>query len=205
MTNTIAELIENRSSIGRYDTERQMSDEQVNELVRLATLSPSAFNIQNWRFIAVRSDEAKQKLLEVSYGQQKVADASVTFIVCGLTEAYGDLPAALQPSVDAGIINQSLVADWTAMMTESQQGNPQAQRDEAIRTASLASMTMMLAAEGMGLGSGAMTGFDMEGLVEAFELSPREIPVMLVTVGYPAANNWPQKHRLPVEQVMTTV
>ena len=202
MSNSISSLIESRSSTGRYDANQLIADAQVEELVRLATRAPSAFNAQNWKFIAVRSTDAKARLKAVSFGQQQVEDASVTFIVCGTLDVHKTLPAALQPSVDAGILNQSTFDTWISMTRATHQDNPQLQRDEAFRSASLATMTLMLAAQGMGFASGAMSGFDADGVVQEFGLNRNEVPVMLVTVGYPADGNWPQKPRKPVEDVL---
>ena len=150
MYNSIKVLIESCVSTNYYDANRHLSNNVITELVRLATRAPSAYNFQNWKFIAVRSREAKTRLKAVSYGQQKVVDASVTFIICGTLAAHEQLPHALQPSVDAGILNQSTFDAWVAMAQESHPGNLQLQRDEAFRSASLAAMTLMFAAQGMG-------------------------------------------------------
>ena len=205
MHNPIRALIELRVSTNHFDTHRQLSDDQITELARLATLAPSAYNFQNWKFVAVRSAEAKARLKAVSYGQQKVADASVTFIICGTLAAHEQLRHALQPSVDAGIMDQSVFDDWLAMANGSHPGNPQLQRDEAVRSASLAAMTLMLAGQGMGLSTGAMGGFDPLGVAREFGLSANEVPVILVTVGYPAPGNWPQKPRKPLHEVIEFV
>lgn len=196
-------LLERRVSTNYFDTQRPLSDEQVQELVRLATLAPSAYNFQNWRFIAVRTPQAKQRLKAVAYGQQKVEDAPVTFIICGTLNAHLGLARALQPSVDAGIFDASVVDSWVTMASGSHSGNAQLQRDEAFRSASLAAMTLMLAAEDMGLATGPMSGFDPAGVAREFGLSADEVPVMLVTVGYPAPGNWPQKPRKPVAEVLS--
>jgi nitroreductase len=76
------------------------------------------------------------------------------------------------------------------------------QRDEPVRSASLAAMTLMLAAQGMGLVSGSMSGFDADGVAREFQLDATQVPVILVTVGYPAAGNWPQKPRRPLHEVI---
>lgn len=201
----IKTLLETRKSTTRYLPEHTLSEEEVSELVRCATLAPSAYNLQNWRFVAVQSEAAKTKLCDAAYGQRQVKDAAVTFIVCGTLDAHTELAAALQPSVDAEIISTNVQSNWVGAATASHQDNPQLQRDEAIRSASLAAMTLMLAAQGMGLDSGAMSGFDTQMLHTTFELSDQEVPVMLVTVGVGAENNWPQKCRLPVESVMRFV
>lgn len=205
MHNPIKALIESRASTNHYDTNRHLSDDEIAELVRLATRAPSAYNFQNWKFIAVRSPEAKLRLKAVSYGQQKVVDAAVTFIICGTLAAHEQLPHALQPSVDAGIMDQSVFDGWVAMAKESHPGNPQLQRDEAFRSASLAAMTLMLAAQSMELFTGSMSGFDPLALAQEFRLTTNEVPVILVTVGYPASGNWQQKPRKSLHEVLEFV
>lgn len=66
----------------------------------MAILAPSAFHMQNWSVIAVRTDAAKAKLLDLAYGQRQVQDAAVTFIVFGILEAHKTLRKYLQPSID---------------------------------------------------------------------------------------------------------
>lgn len=205
MTHSIQHIIESRTSINHYQSSRPLGDETITSLVALATRAPSAYNMQNWRFIAVRSEQAKARLRSVAYGQQKVVDASVAFIVCGSLAAHAQLAVALQPSVDAGIMAQRMVDGWVSLASAAHEGDPVLQRDEAIRSASLAAMTLMLAAQGMGLGSCAMVGFDAAEVSREFELDASEIPVIIVTVGYPAADNWPQKPRKPLLEVLTIV
>lgn len=205
MSSQIKLLIESRVSTGHYDASRDLSDADVTELVRLATRSPSAYNCQNWKFIAVRSAQAKAQLSMAAYNQPQVLAAPVTFIICGTLAAHEGLARALKPSVDAGILDQAILTSWVTAATASHHDNAQLQRDEAFRSASLAAMTLMLAAQGMGLSSGAMSGFDPLAVSREFGLSDSEVPVILVTVGYPAAGNWPQKPRRPIAEVMTFV
>ncbi len=201
-SSSIAALLEARNSVGRYDSEQDISDQQIHELIRLATLAPSAYNAQNWRFIAVRSAAAKEKLRAAAYQQPQVMSAAVTFIVCGTLNMHQSLSAALQPTVDAHIMDQATADSWVAATKQSHENNPQLQRDEAIRSASLAAMTLMLAAQGMSLASGAMGGFDSEQVMSEFNLSTDEIPVMLVTVGHGLKKNWPQKPRKQVTEIL---
>lgn len=201
----IAEVIKSRISANSYDTERQLTDQQISDLIDLATHAPSAFNLQNWNFIAVRSTDAKARLLPLAYGQQKVVDSAVTFIVCGTLNPHQTLPAALKPTLEAGIIDQSIYDMWLGAAQGMYHNNPQLQRDEAIRSGSLAAMTLMLAAKGQGLVSAPMIGFDQAAVAAAFELNDSEIPVMLITVGYPGSANWPQKPRKAVSEVLRFV
>ena len=199
----VSDVIKSRISANRYDASRKLSDEQIGELIALATRAPSAFNLQNWKFIAVRSDDANARLLPLAFGQQKVADAAVTFIVCGTLDPHLTLADALKPTLDVGIIDEGVFNGWVGAARNMYQDNPTFQRDEAIRSGSLAAMTLMLAAQELGLASGPMIGFDPRGVAAAFGLEATDVPVMLVTVGHPAAGNWPQKPRKPVSDVLT--
>ena len=79
----------------------------------------------------------------------------------------------------------------------------QFQRDEAIRSAAMAAMTLMYAAQGKGLVSGAMIGFDPVAVSVECKLGNDEIPVMLLVVGHPAPGNWPRKVRRDVSSVVS--
>jgi nitroreductase len=199
---TIAELIKARTSASSYDAAHQLSEAEIAELVELATQAPSAFNLQNWKFIAVRSAEAKASLLPLAFGQPKVVEAAVTFIICGTLEPHLTVSDALKPTLDAGIIDEAIYNGWVGAVQNMYGTNPTFQRDEAIRSGTLAAMTLMLAAQGKGLVSCPMIGFNQTGVAEAFGLAETEVPVMMVTVGRPGPANWPKKPRKLVKEVL---
>lgn len=205
MTQTIQSVIESRTSVNNFQTGRPLGNEVIASLVRQATQAPSAYNMQNWRFIAVRSEEAKARLKSAAFGQQKIMDASVAFIICGTLAAHTQLANVLKPSVEASIMDHSVVNAWVAQASASHESNSVLQRDEAMRSASLAAMTLMLAAQGMGLGSCPMSGFDATQVVLEFGLAATELPVVIVAVGYPTTGNWPQKVRKALPEVLSVV
>lgn len=59
MTHPMIALIEQRVSANRFDATHALADAEIEQLVRLATRAPTAYNLQNWRFIAVRTPEGK--------------------------------------------------------------------------------------------------------------------------------------------------
>jgi len=63
-------------------------------------------------------------------------------------------------------------------------------------------MTLMIAAQTKGLTTGPMIGFDPAGVKREFNIPDRYVPVMLLTVGYPGAGNWPRMPRLGVEEAL---
>ncbi|BAP35024.1 putative NAD(P)H nitroreductase [Acinetobacter guillouiae] len=202
MTNDIIKSIMSRTTTNLYDPSITLSDEQIYELVKIATTAPTSFNFQNWRFIAVRTAEAKARLRKIAWDQPKITDAAVTFIICGQLIDYRILPERLTPAVEAGF----MPAEMVSVLENASRGlyfeQPQRQRDEAIRTGSIGATALIYAAHSLGLGSTPMIGFDADAVTKEFSLSDNEIPVLLLSVGKALPENWPQKPRRPVNEVL---
>lgn len=201
-TNAVIETILARSAAKYYDPAATLSDEQIRQLVRIGTSAPTSFHLQNWRFIAVRSAEAKARLRPIAWNQPAITDAAVTFIVIGQLADASTIPARLALVVEAGIMPAHMVPEWEAPARGLYDDQPQRQRDEAVRTATFGTAAIIYTAQSLGLASTPMIGFDAEAVHREFGLAENEIPVMLLTVGPERAGNWPQKPRMPVAEVL---
>jgi len=202
VTNAVIECILSRRATKYYDPAVTLSDDLIRELVRIATTAPTSFHMQNWRFIAVRTPEAKARLSPIAWNQPPITDAAVTFIVCGQLADSSVIPERLAPVVEAGIMSATLVPDWEIPARGLYQDYPQRQRDEAIRTGAIGATAMIYASLSLGLGSTPMIGFDAEAVAREFGLAEDEVPVMLLSIGAERPGNWPQKPRRPVADVL---
>jgi len=205
MTNAVIDCILSRSAAKYYDPTATLSDEQIREVVRIGTSAPTSFHMQNWRFIAVRSPEAKARLSPIAWSQPPITEAAVTFIVCGQLADSSVIPDRLAPLVEAGVMPAEMVPEWEIPARNLYMEYPQRQRDEAVRTATFGAAAMIYAARSLGLGSTPMIGFDAEGVHREFGLAQDEVPVLLLSVGAERPGNWPQKPRLPVADVLDLV
>ncbi len=169
-TNAVIECILSRSAAKYYDPAATLSDEQIHELVRIGTSAPTSFHLQNWRFIAVRTREAKARLLPIAWNQPAITDAAVTFIVCGQLVDTSVIPARLAPLVEAGVMPAAMVPEWEIPARDLYMAYPQRRRDEAIRTATFGAAAMIYAARSLGLGSTPMIGFDADAVHREFGL-----------------------------------
>ncbi|WP_186155272.1 nitroreductase family protein [Burkholderia gladioli] len=204
-TNPVIDCILSRSAAKYYDPSASLSDEQIYELVRIGTSAPTSFHLQNWRFIAVRSPEAKARLSPIAWNQPAVGDAAVTFIVCGQLVDTSVIPARLAPLVEAGIMPAKMVPEWENPARDLYMAYPQRRRDEAVRTATFGAAAMIYAARSLGLGSTPMIGFDADAVHREFGLAEDEVPVLLLAIGAERPGNWAQKPRLPVSDVLDFV
>ncbi|MBF8740813.1 nitroreductase family protein [Pseudomonas guariconensis] len=205
MTNSVIENILSRSAAKYYDPDATLSDDQIRDLVRIGTCAPTSFHLQNWRFIAVRTPEAKAGLRAIAWDQPAVTEAAVTFVVIGQLADASTIPDRLAPVVEAGIMPAHLVPEWEKPARSLYDDQPQRQRDEAVRTATFGTAAMIYAARSLGWGTTPMIGFDAEAVHRQFSLAGDEIPVMLLSVGPERAGNWPQKPRMPVIDVLSFV
>lgn len=205
MIHPMLAAIDDRRTTNMFDPAAHLTDAEIGELVRLSTKAPTSFNLQNWRFIAVRTADAKARLRSMAWEQAKVTDAAVTFIICGQIADHRTIPARLAPSVAAGFMPAEMPSGWEGAAGSLYAGQPQRQRDEAIRTATFGAMTLILAAQAMGLGSAPMIGFDADAVSQGFGLSAMEVPVLLLAVGKATSENWPQKPRRPISDVLSFV
>ena len=205
MTNAVIECILSRSATKYYDPTASLSDNQIRELVRIGTTAPTSFHLQNWRFIAVRTPEAKARLRPIAWNQPATTEAAVTFIVCGQLADSSVIPERLAPLVEAGVMPEKMVPEWEIPARDLYMEYPQRQRDEAVRSGAIAATAMIYAARSLGLGSTPMIGFDAEAVHREFGLAEDEVPVMLLSVGAERPGNWPQKPRRPVADVLDFV
>jgi nitroreductase len=205
MSNAVIESLVSRRTTKYYDPAVTLSDDQIRELVRIGTTAPTSFHLQNWRFIAVRTAEAKARLSPIAWNQPAITEAAVTFIVCGQLADSSVVPERLAPVVEAGIMPAKLIPDWEIPARDLYMDYPQRKRDEAVRTGTFGAAAMIYAAGSLGLGSTPMIGFDDEAVHREFGLAEDEVPVMLLSVGAERAGNWPQKPRRPVVDVLDFV
>lgn len=203
MSNLVHDLISTRASASLLRPGTQLSRQAIERLIALATRAPSSFNLQNWRFVITDTPAAKEKLRAVAYDQSKVTDAAAVVILIGTIPDAERLQLDLARAVSAGLLPHGLDTDWAAAARAKYSNDPQASRDEAIRSASLAAATLMIAAEAEGLATCPMIGFDAAGVAREFGLASDEIPVMLVAIGKASEGSWPQKPRRAVSEVLS--
>ena len=156
-----------------------ISDRQLQDLFQKVILGPSAFNLQHWQFIVVREQVAKKELSEIAYYQPQVKDCSAVVAVCGNLLAFRD--ARSMHASDPESIRDKFI-DMVEKIYENEAG---LQRDEAIRSASLAAMSLMYAAADKNWASAPLIGFDADKLAAKLCLQKTVIPVMLVLLGKP--------------------
>lgn len=172
------EAVETRRSVKKYDPEHKMTEEEIQKLFSAAILSPTSFNIQNWRFVVVDDQETQNKLMEVSWNQAQVGDASLTVLVCADLHAWAKEPGRYWKNAP-----EAAQKAMVPMIGKFYEGNDQLQRDEALRSIGIAAQTIMLTAKEIGYDTCPMIGFDPVKVAEIIKLPEDHVVGMMITIG----------------------
>jgi len=81
----VIEAIERRKSIRAYE-DKPVENEKLLAVLEAARLAPSAGNMQEWRFVVVRDQATREKLMVASNHQLFVAEAPVVVACCAQTD-----------------------------------------------------------------------------------------------------------------------
>lgn len=193
----IFDAIEKRRSVKHYDTTVKITEEEFNRLMSTVILSPTSYNIQNWRFVRVTDKKLRKKLQEAAWGQSQVTEASDLIILCADLDSWSDRPNRYW--VNANEETRSMLLP---MIEAFYSGKDQVQRDEAMRSCGLAAQTLMLAAKAMGYDTCAMIGFDPQTVATLINLPEKHVIGMMITVGKAAKSANPRGGQVPLREVL---
>ncbi|QPC45833.1 nitroreductase family protein [Mangrovibacillus cuniculi] len=197
------DVMESRRATKVYKADVEISREELTEILEAAGAAPSAWNLQQWNFIVIQSEEAKKKLLPIAYNQQQIVESSAVIAVLGDLEANKNIDPVFDPAVEGGHMTPE-IKQVLAGQINGAYASPQYARDAAYSNASLASMQLMLAAKAKGWDTCPIGGFNPAQFVEEFNVDSRYIPVMLITVGK-ALKEGRESGRLPIQELTTWV
>ncbi len=191
------EAIRTRRAVKHYDPNHAMTGEERQKLLSLAVLSPTAFNIQNWRFVVVDDMNLRKKIRKVAWDQAQVTDASLFIILCADLNTWEKDPARYWREAPSEVQEFMIPA-----IDDYYRGKEQVQRDEAMRSCGIVAQTLMLAAKTMGYDSCPMDGFDFDKVAQLIDLPEDHIIAMFVAIGKGTKAAWPRPGQLPLEEVV---
>ena len=191
------EAIEKRRAIKHYAPAHRMTAEEINKLLSLAILSPTAFNIQNWRYVVVSDGELRKSIRAEAWDQAQVTDASLFIVLCADLKSWEKEPARYWKNTSKEVQDFMVPA-----IDGYYRGKEQVQRDEAMRSCGIAAQTLMLAAKSMGYDSCPMDGFDFDKVAELIRLPDDHVIAMFVAIGQGTKDAWPRPGQLALDEVV---
>jgi nitroreductase len=193
----VFDAIQNRRAVKKFDPHHIMSEQEIRQLLSLALEAPTAFNIQNWRFLLIRNPELRKQVCEAAWNQEQVTHASLLILLCADLSAWRDRPERYWANATEAARDFILPA-----IHHYYDGKSQVIRDEAMRSCGLAGQTIMLAAKAMGLDSCPMDGFDYDAVGKIIHLPQDHIISFMIAVGKKTQEPYSKPGQLPYEEVV---
>lgn len=193
------DAIKQRRSVKHYDPNHKFTEEEIEKLMSLAVLSPTSFNMQNWRFVLVKDSETRKKIRAVAWDQAQVTDSSLLIVICADLKAWKKDPARYWKNAPKEARDFLVPA-----MSPFYEGKEQLQRDEAMRSCGIVAQTLMLTAKTMGYDSNPMIGFDPQKVAEIINLPDEHVISMLMAIGKQVKSAMPRGGQLQLDQVVFT-
>ena len=193
----VNEAVSARRAIKWYDTEHQMPEETFRTLMEHAILSPTAFNIQNWRFVRVTDPEQRKAIRAAAWDQAQVTDASELLVLCFDNKAWERDPQRYWRNAPQEV-QDFLVPAIDAYYRDK----PQVERDEGMRSCGLVGQTIMLMAQELGYQSCPMDGFDYDAVAEIINLPEDHSIAFMIAIGKGTRDSWPRPGQLDLDEVM---
>lgn len=183
-----------------------LSREEIENLIEGATLAPSEYNLQPWRFIIVKDKERKEVLYQCACRQEKIRECAAVIIVMGDLQGYETARIVVSDQAEKGLVPKEKVDEITKMIISNYENNEKAQEMLAIRNASLIAMAIMLLAIERGIATCPMGGFDESALRKAFHIPKRYKPILLIALGMPSTSQDRKQPtrgiRIPVKEIV---
>lgn len=176
--------MKNRRTIRSY-TDQNISDELLNELLEVAARASNTGNMQLYSVVVTRDPSRKEQLAPAHFNQPMVTKAPVVLTFCA--DANRFVKWAEQRKAEAGFDNfQTFIASTIDAMLFAQ------------------SFCTAAEAKGLGICYLGTTAYNADQIIRALSLPRLVVPIVTVTVGYPAEPLPPQVERLPLAAVVHT-
>lgn len=196
--------VKERRSINFFDSEKPLPESAIKDLLTLANLAPSSFDLQPWRVVVVTDPERKKTLRACAMNQQKVEEApAVLIIVADPGGVEENMDRVLESWQALGYMRAEMRGAYADMIKSLYGARDSLTRKLfAAKNASLFAMTLMIAAKGMGLESHPMDGFDEACIKKEFNIPEDKLIPMLVAVGTlkPGGSLLPRAFRRELEE-----
>jgi nitroreductase len=177
-----------------------LPDAALQTILEHAGQAPSGYNLQPWRFLVVRTPDAKARLRKAAFDQPKITEASAVVVAFAPREGWKENAAEIfEESARRGAIPPAEKEKRLAGAIKFIES-----MDRAVwlnRHTMIAFTHLMLAAEAAGFDTAPMEGFDPAAVRTAMELPGDCEVVALLAIGRLKGEDKPNPGRLPLSRL----
>ena len=193
---SVTDAAEARKSIRKYEP-TPIPRAHLEEILRVASLAPSPWNLQPWRFVIVEDDATKAQLQAAAYGQPQVGSApAVIVLYSDMTDALNTVEETVHPGM-RGPLGDKAAADIRATFAAFSDADRAAWGNAE---SNIGLGFLLLAAQSHGYSTSPMLGFMPDKVKELLNLPADARVPALIAIGKGAEEGFPH-HRHPLSRI----
>ncbi|HEP6027092.1 TPA: nitroreductase family protein [Streptococcus pyogenes] len=193
------ELNKKRHAIKTFN-DQPVDYEDLRTAIEIATLAPSANNIQPWKFVVVQ--EKKAELAKGLPLANKVQVEQAQYVVALFSDTDLALRSRKIDRIGVKSLPDDLIGYYMETLPPRFAAFNEVQTGEYLAiNAGIVAMNLVLSLTDQKIASNIILGFDKSTTNEILDIDPRFRPELLITVGYSDEKPEPS-YRLPVDEVI---
>ncbi len=193
------EAILSRRSIRRFKPD-EVAPALITQVLEAGRLAPSSTNTQPWKFVVVRSQEARQALCAAAYDQPMIRQAPVVIVALGDRRRFRKWLRRSKELVDIGAVDSEVI-ETVGKIYKDRAKMAGVDPDAKITANCMIAIDhMSLAATSLGLGTCWVMLMKADEVARQLRLPDSVYPVALMPMGY-AAQDPPPRPRYPLVEV----
>jgi nitroreductase len=198
---TLTEVLLTRRATRSFSGD-PVPDEMLDAILRLALQAPSGYNLQPWRFIVVRDQANRKRLMSAAFNQPKIGEAPVVVIAFGMKNQWKEWAEEV---FSEGAERGSGSRDWKKYMDGALQFLGTIQPEVWVNRHTMIGFTsMMLLAESYGFDTAPMEGFDGAAVKREFGIPEEGEVVALLAIGRAQGEDKPYGGRFELGRIVFT-
>ncbi len=86
MPSQILDALNWRYAVKKFDPDKRIPQQMLDELLEVLRLTPSSYGLQPWKFVVVETPALREKLKAAAWNQSQITDASHLVVLCRRTD-----------------------------------------------------------------------------------------------------------------------
>jgi len=200
-----------RYATKKFDPAKEVSAEDIETILGATNLSASSYGLQPYQFLLIQDKSLQEKLIDASYGQNQVHDASAVLVFVIRTNIDDDyIKQSAKETEEARGLDSGQLDGYAKQMIGSIMGMDDDQRKLwATKQAYIAMGTALAACAMLGVDACPMEGFVPAKYDEILKLEEKNLQsVLVLPIGYRAdddVNGNYAKVRKPLDEMVVRI
>lgn len=181
-------LAKKRRSVNHFDTQKDVPEKMIRDIIETAANSPSSYNLQPWSIIILKDPVEKERLRKLAFDQPKVTEAPYIFIILADRDVWKEgnsfVEKNFRHAVESGRKKEEEREKYFKKLISLYGETPDKQQAFAVKNTAFFAMSLMYAAKNLGLDTHPMDGFNHEAVQKEFNVPENYWIPLLLAVGY---------------------